>query len=108
MPTIVLGQDEVDCFAAWVSATEAGLGAGHAENGSDPKVNYGSLLLQALLEYWSQPIADMDNDIRGNEYFKVPKHTPILFRFVCDLTVKFAENNFAITVRSADERDADC
>lgn len=24
MPTIVLGQDEVDCFAAWVSA-EAGL-----------------------------------------------------------------------------------
>lgn len=81
MPTIVLGQDEVDCFAAWVSATEAGLGTGHAENGSDPKVNYGSLLLQALLEYWSQPIADMDNDIRGNEYFKVPKHTPILFRF---------------------------
>ena len=82
MPTIVLGQDEIDCFAAWVSATEAGLGTGHAENGSDPKVNYGSLLLQALLEYWSQPIADMDNDIRGNEYFKVPKHTPILFRLV--------------------------
>lgn len=82
MPTIVLGQDEIDCFAAWVSANEAGLGVGHAENGSDPKVNYGSLLLQALLEYWSQPIADMDNDIRGNEYFKVPKHTPILFRFV--------------------------
>lgn len=81
MPTIVLGTDEIDCFTAWVSATEAGLGVGNAENGSDPKVNYGSLLLQALLEYWSQPIADMDNDIRGNEYFKVPKHTPILFRF---------------------------
>lgn len=80
MPTIVLGQDEVDCFAAWVSATEAGLTNGSTENG-DPKVNYGSLLLQALLEYWSQPIADMDNDIRGNEYFKVPKHTPILFRY---------------------------
>jgi WD repeat-containing protein 48 len=83
MPTIVLGQDEVDCFAAWVSATDAGFGTGHNENGSDPKVNYGSLLLQALLEYWSQPIADMDNDIRGNEYFKVPKHTPILFRYFC-------------------------
>lgn len=81
MPTIVLGQDEVDCFAAWVSATEAGLGVGHSENGSDPKVNYGSLLLQALLEYWPQPMVEIDNDIRGNEYFKVPKHTPILFRY---------------------------
>jgi WD repeat-containing protein 48 len=78
MPTTVLGQDEVDCFSAWVSA-EAGLG--HIEPGSDPKVNYGSLLLQALLEYWTPPIAaDLENDIRGNEYFKVPKHTPILFR----------------------------
>lgn len=83
MPTIVLAQDEVDCFSAWVSATEAGLGVPqHGENGtSDPKVNYGSLLLQALLEYWPQPMADIDNDIRGNEYFKVPKHTPILFRY---------------------------
>lgn len=36
MPTIVLGQDEVDCFAAWVSA-EAGLPE-HVETGSDLKV----------------------------------------------------------------------
>lgn len=36
MPTVVLGQDEVDCFAAWVSA-EAGLPE-HVENGSDLKV----------------------------------------------------------------------
>lgn len=36
MPTIVLGQDEVDCFAAWVSA-EAGLPE-HVESGSDLKV----------------------------------------------------------------------
>lgn len=105
MPTIVLGQDEVDCFAAWVSA-EAGLPE-HAESGSDPKVNYGSLLLQALLEYWKPPPPhhhlqggpDMENgcdgDIRGNEYFIVPKHTPIIFsevggRNVCRLLVKDA------------------
>lgn len=105
MPTIVLGQDEVDCFAAWVSA-EAGLPE-HAESGSDPKVNYGSLLLQALLEYWKPPPPhhhlqggpDMENgcdgDIRGNEYFSVPKHTPIIFsevggRNVCRLLVKDA------------------
>lgn len=80
MPTIVLAQDEVDCFSAWVSA-EAGLG--HVEAGSDPKVNYGSLLLQALLEYWTPPLtAGLDSEVRGNEYFKVPKHTPLLFRFV--------------------------
>lgn len=36
MPTIVLGQDEVDCFAAWVSA-ESGLPE-HVEAGSDLKV----------------------------------------------------------------------
>lgn len=36
MPTIVLGQDEVDCFAAWVSA-EAGLPE-QPDIGSDIKV----------------------------------------------------------------------
>lgn len=36
MPTIVLGQDEVDCFAAWVAA-EAGLPE-DVEAGSDLKV----------------------------------------------------------------------
>uniref|UniRef100_A0AAG5D7G6 WD repeat-containing protein 48 homolog n=1 Tax=Anopheles atroparvus TaxID=41427 RepID=A0AAG5D7G6_ANOAO len=106
MPMIVLGQDEVDCFAAWVSA-EAGLPE-HAEPGSDPKVNYGSLLLQALLEHWkpAPPHHHMpggpvelengcDGDIRGNEYFSVPKHTPIIFsevggRNVCRMLVKDA------------------
>lgn len=80
MPTIVLGQDEVDCFAAWVSA-EAGLPE-HVENGSDLKINYGSLLLQALLEQWSQTHTHASNDdvIKGNEYFSVPKHTPLIFR----------------------------
>lgn len=36
MPTIVLGDDEMNCFAAWVSV-EAGLPE-HVEAGSDLKV----------------------------------------------------------------------
>lgn len=102
MPTIVLGQDEVDCFAAWVSA-EAGL-PDQVESGSDLKVNYGSLLLQALLEHWSMT-HDTSNDevIKGNEYFQVPKHTPVIFseiggRTVCRLLVRDAagENESAL------------
>lgn len=38
MPTIVLGQDEVDCFAAWVSA-ENGLSE-HVAPGSDLKARF--------------------------------------------------------------------
>ncbi|MGH0167236.1 UNVERIFIED_CONTAM: hypothetical protein FKN15_074184 [Acipenser sinensis] len=47
MLTITL--DESDCFAAWVSAKDAGF---TSPDGSDPKLNLGGLLLQALLEYW--------------------------------------------------------
>lgn len=43
MPTIVLSQDEVDCFAAWVSA-EQGLPE-HVEQGSDLKVPNSELFL---------------------------------------------------------------
>lgn len=96
MPTIVLGQDEVDCFAAWVSA-EAGLPE-HTELGSDLKVNYGSLLLQALFEHWrphNLMPAELKNEARGNEYFKVPLHTPIILsevggRTLCRLLVRDA------------------
>lgn len=103
MPTIVLGQDEVDCFAAWVSA-EAGL-PDQVEIGSDLKINYGSLLLQALLENWSPTYTHTSNDevIKGNEYFHVPKHTPLIFseiggRTVCRLLVRDAagENESAL------------
>lgn len=122
MPTIVLGQDEVDCFAAWVSA-ETGL-ADHVEPGSDVKINYGNLLLQALLEYWAHPAlgppalsstsninssgnnaagntsnnsgggeSGCESPQRGNEFFKVPKHTPVIIselagRTVCRLLVR--------------------
>lgn len=92
MLTIHLGQDENDCLSAWVSARETGLAPNDAV---DQKVNYGGLLLQALLEHWPRPYAaeeesDLDgagqlhnNGIvtksGGNEYFSVPGHTPVIF-----------------------------
>ena len=57
MLTIHLGQDENDCLSAWVSARETGLAPNEAV---DQKVNYGGLLLQALLEHWPRPYACED------------------------------------------------
>merc|ERR1719391_1166578 len=88
MLTIHLGQDENDCLSAWVSARETGL----APNELEQKVNYGGLLLQALLEHWPRPYtiedeSDLDggghsrqgaagqaghSTHNGNEYFSVP------------------------------------
>ncbi|KAK7864940.1 hypothetical protein R5R35_004930 [Gryllus longicercus] len=88
MLTIHLGQDENDCFSAWVSAREAGLAPNDIV---DQKVNYGNLLLQALLEHWWRPLqVDEDAECQGdqqaagqtrggNEYFSVPGHTPVIF-----------------------------
>lgn len=91
MLTIHLAQDENDCFSAWVSARDTGI----TDNDSvDQKVNYGNLLLQALLEHWWKPIhADEENEANsndatgqahsrdGNPYFSVPGHTPVIFRY---------------------------
>ncbi|ROI48975.1 WD repeat-containing protein 48 [Anabarilius grahami] len=91
MLTITL--DESDCFAAWVSAKDAGF---TSPDGSDPKLNLGGLLLQALLEYWPRThINPMDEETelnhgsvngehesriqKGNGYFQVPPHTPVIF-----------------------------
>ncbi|RLW11584.1 hypothetical protein DV515_00001308 [Chloebia gouldiae] len=90
MLTITL--DESDCFAAWVSAKDAGFSS---PDGSDPKLNLGGLLLQALLEYWprthTNPMDEEENEInhvngeqenrvqKGNGYFQVPPHTPVIF-----------------------------
>lgn len=54
-------------------------------------VNYGNLLLKALLEnWWTTLHVDDENEMTGdsmpqqsrfgNEYFKVPGHTPLIFR----------------------------
>ncbi|XP_049484938.1 WD repeat-containing protein 48 isoform X2 [Panthera uncia] len=90
MLTITL--DESDCFAAWVSAKDAGFSS---PDGSDPKLNLGGLLLQALLEYWPRthvnPMDEEENEVnhvngeqenrvqKGNGYFQVPPHTPVIF-----------------------------
>ncbi|TSS97513.1 WD repeat-containing protein 48 [Bagarius yarrelli] len=99
MLTITL--DESDCFAAWVSARDAGF---TSPDGSDPKLNLGGLLLQALLEFWPRthinPMeeeeevnhvtalsffgyvvnGEQENRLqKGNGYFQVPPHTPVIF-----------------------------
>ncbi|KAB1264312.1 WD repeat-containing protein 48, partial [Camelus dromedarius] len=66
MLTITL--DESDCFAAWVSAKDAGFSS---PDGSDPKLNLGGLLLQALLEYWPRthvnPMDEEENEVNHVE-----------------------------------------
>ncbi|MGH0171482.1 UNVERIFIED_CONTAM: hypothetical protein FKN15_061254 [Acipenser sinensis] len=58
MLTITL--DESDCFAAWVSAKDAGF---TSPDGSDPKLN-----------------GEQEPRIqKGNGYFQVPPHTPVIF-----------------------------
>ena len=97
MLTIHLAQDENDCFSAWVSAKEVGLAS---EDTEETKINYGQLLLQALLEHWPRPFqlgeeGGMDGAVDphppiisngaiqrpGNEYFSVAPHTPVIFRY---------------------------
>ncbi|XP_077990017.1 WD repeat-containing protein 48-like [Glandiceps talaboti] len=93
--------EESDCFAAWVSAKDVGL---EPNDGTDAKVNFGGLLLQALLEHWPRTHThilpdDMGNQMNGDEmspsdislsldpstlktgngYFSVPGHTPVIF-----------------------------
>ncbi|XP_064653169.1 WD repeat-containing protein 48-like isoform X2 [Lineus longissimus] len=82
--------EETDCFAAWVSAKEVGMG--QSNDGLDPKLNFGGLLLQALLEHWPRTHtydvsengevngAITEGEKRGgNPYFSVPGHTPVIF-----------------------------
>ncbi|KRX70496.1 WD repeat-containing protein 48 [Trichinella sp. T6] len=76
--------DEADCFSAWVSAKDAKLGN---INNVDVKLNFGGLLLQALLEHWprAQSVQDQPEEGTGfdkrfsNGYFAVPGHTPLIF-----------------------------
>lgn len=79
--------EESDCFAAWVSAKDVGMGS---NDGTDPKLNFGGLLLQALLEHWPRTKAEGERNEAlivngvvdaspGNGYFSVPGHTPVIF-----------------------------
>lgn len=98
MLTITL--DESDCFAAWVSAKDAGFSS---SDGSDPKcksflvlvlvfgkylqdcwaklhphlvVNLGGLLLQALLEFWPRtrinPMDEEENEVNHGKSVTSP------------------------------------
>lgn len=105
MLTITL--DESDCFAAWVSAKDAGFSS---SDGSDPKckpsdliifyiqiiilcrteadfilpthaVNLGGLLLQALLEFWPRtrinPMDEEENEVNHGKTIRPP---PVIIR----------------------------
>ncbi|CAH1799827.1 unnamed protein product [Owenia fusiformis] len=85
--------EESDAFAAWVSAKEVGMCS--TNDSSDPKLNFGGLLLQALLEYWPRTQFEEETDANelnggsdnerqisastGNRYFSIPGHTPVIF-----------------------------
>ncbi|CAO2633215.1 WD repeat-containing protein 48 [Lemmus lemmus] len=88
----ILTKDTNNNVAYWVSAKDAGFSS---PDGSDPKLNLGGLLLQALLEYWPRthvtPMDEEENEVnhvsgeqesrvqKGNGYFQVPPHTPVVF-----------------------------
>lgn len=83
-----MGQDESDCFSAWVSAKEAGLSS---DDSMDQKVNYGNVLLKALLEKWWKTLRTPEdvntneranNDQTLNDYYPVPGHIPVMFRYL--------------------------
>lgn len=70
-------------------------------------VNYGNLLLQALLEHWWRPLhVDDENEGNsndgngsihtrgGNLYFSVPTHTPVIFRYKSILNIFFNGKKF--------------
>ena len=70
-------------------------------------VNYGNLLLQALLEHWWRPLhVDDENEGNsndgngsihtrgGNLYFSVPTHTPVIFRYKSILNIFFNLEKF--------------
>ncbi|CAH0752631.1 unnamed protein product [Bemisia tabaci] len=86
MLTIHLTQDENDCLAACVSSREVGL---TCPEEPDMRVNYGTVLLRALLEHWLDPFTkDEDAEIGGHQIrqiandfrlVRVPGHTPLIF-----------------------------
>ncbi|KAI0242860.1 WD repeat-containing protein 48 [Lamellibrachia satsuma] len=89
---LTLHLEESDCFAAWVSSKEVGIG--QTTDGTETKLNFGGLVLQALLEHWPRTYTETSHTYLegdepgkviccenkgGNPYFSVPSHTPIIF-----------------------------
>lgn len=108
--------EEPDCFLAWVSSKEFGI-----TETTETKLNLGCLVLQSLLENWSQTNKDSKNSVQFNgnssncddengysnssdnslnainkTYFKMPGHTPVIIneggtRPVLRLTIEDAK-----------------
>uniref|UniRef100_A0A8B9JF77 WD repeat-containing protein 48 n=1 Tax=Astyanax mexicanus TaxID=7994 RepID=A0A8B9JF77_ASTMX len=89
----ILTKDTNNNVAYWdVLKVNAGF---TSPDGSDPKLNLGGLLLQALLEVWPRthinPMEEEEGEVnhvngeqesrlqKGNGYFQVPPHTPVIF-----------------------------
>uniref|UniRef100_A0A6I8RD51 WD repeat-containing protein 48 n=1 Tax=Xenopus tropicalis TaxID=8364 RepID=A0A6I8RD51_XENTR len=89
----ILTKDTNNNVAYWDVLKDAGFSS---PDGSDPKLNLGGLLLQALLEFWPRthinPMEEEENEVnhvangeqenriqKGNGYFQVPPHTPVIF-----------------------------
>ncbi|XP_076823379.1 WD repeat-containing protein 48-like [Clavelina lepadiformis] len=83
--------EERECFSAWMTAKDV---TGFEESDTVTKINYGGLLLHALLQHWPSThhsVADQEsteNDVADpatlqekslNHYLKVPPHTPVIF-----------------------------
>ncbi|CAH3194260.1 unnamed protein product, partial [Porites evermanni] len=110
---LTINLDENDCFAAWISVTDVpGLEPrvvdGKAIASDIKHVNYGVLLLQALLEHWPETFSGIGDEgdqelpradspesgdasasevnlnlesrvLTGNGFYSVPEHTPLIF-----------------------------
>uniref|UniRef100_A0A8C5Q0P3 WD repeat-containing protein 48 n=1 Tax=Leptobrachium leishanense TaxID=445787 RepID=A0A8C5Q0P3_9ANUR len=89
----ILTKDTNNNVAYWDVLKDTGFSS---PDGSDPKLNLGGLLLQALLEFWPRthinPMEEEENEVnhvangetetriqKGNGYFQVPPHTPVIF-----------------------------
>lgn len=109
---LTINLEESDCFAAWISVTdvpglEPKIVDGKALASDIKHVNYGVLLLQALLEHWPETFTNVDETdqdlpradspesgdasasevnlnlesrvMTGNGFFSVPEYTPLIF-----------------------------
>ena len=74
MLIIHLGQDKIDCFAAWVSSKKAGL---TLEDEPEHKINYGKVLLRSISENWHKVEIDPEQQ---KFLLPIPPHIPLIFR----------------------------
>lgn len=62
---LCLHLEEPECFSAWVSARDYGFTPHN--DGQDPKVNLGCLMLAALFEHWPATYEQYDSDLSNQQ-----------------------------------------